>query len=409
MKRNQFIKNLALTVGGSTLFACESDLIQELVPLDKIDKLDVNEARLFYENYLKEKSNNLKTQKSDSYKRLIQWEKAITKKNRNSEEFLSVSIEYEDKIEPGILTFESNAEYKSKLVKEFTQPIKETLIIFKKNKKIEMFLAQLSYDPFKLAGQNDRSLKLENMTGWMILSDLDNNPLRGLEIIDGNISRRFDVEIKNSKIKTCDYIGMMYQRVEAYYEPLCGCTGYMVTAGVMYKFVCSWSSGYQPVISNPDPNTTYFYYYNGLGYTYNPYITATNTYNPGLGLSTINNAVQNIGYARQNINSRISNVLSAMGIVNASHALVVESAEALAKSLGGRLGNLKAYSNGAGAFGIVVDGAQLVIGIFDGKPLSDNDAINFGVLALGISGFMLGGWIGFSIGAFTLYVSAVTN
>lgn len=207
MDRNNFLKAFGTLTGGVLLFSCEEELIDHVTSSLELDELSIEEARAWFNTkYLAQFDFNTKLARIEgnkkAYKRKTNWDKAEKKKNKNKKDFILLPIEYEDKFaKPGLVIYDDETSYKKEMQDIYIQPIIEKMVVFKEKNKEKAFIVQMSYDPFEMSKESE--VNELNLTGMLIHSDWDDNPINGWFVEKGKVTNEFG-QSDNSRISnTC--------------------------------------------------------------------------------------------------------------------------------------------------------------------------------------------------------------
>ncbi|TAF97940.1 MAG: hypothetical protein EAZ32_01615 [Cytophagia bacterium] len=136
-----------------------------------------------------------------------------------------------------------------------------------------------------------------------------------------------------------------------------------------------------------------------------PFDTSVTTYRPRTAICHSHTA------DRATFNKNVENALFATGLATNATGWSLDKAEALARSVGGNMTQFKGLINGVGFAGLVIDGAQLYMGIKD-KNLGDwteSDYLNLAQVVLGGAAIVAGGWIAVSLGAVSIGIAVYSQ
>ncbi len=424
MKRTEFIKNLALSLGGTTLFACESDLIDSLLPKAEYEILEIDEAKDFFEKDYMKRFSNFKINGENHHNRKAKWEKAFKekkkKKNENDkdEEFVVVPIEYDENKFPAIMMYTDETKYLEKIPRAGSLPIKEYLIVYKNKNKNEAFLAQVCAHPSDNIPIINNSVELAAFTGLLIKADWEDKPATGFKYEKGQLKSYFDTNSNiNAKVQDCFMTYYGYQTVTI--QPCSGNYG-ITYSGACLEAVYTYYTSINWVCTNYatfDPYSPYFYYPNYTsggnssgGNSISPLLDTRYYPNNSQGFNT-KRVVCNVGDDRQKFNNIIASTTSALGLVADISGFSLDKAEAISRSLGA---SLNKYAPVAGQIGrkigyagILLDGYQLGIGLKDGTFDLDlnSDLGNAAQLALGVGAIFVGPWVAVAFGAVSIGIA----
>lgn len=443
MKRDRFIKTLAILTGGLTAVGCNPSLIDDMVaPDDTLDDLSIDEAeKWFYSEYLS-KFNDFQNEKRDkTHRRSAAWKKAKKPKTKKNTNFgwVWVPLDYTGNERPAVVIYDDETKYKVELSRYFQQPIIEGLVVMRVREVNTAFLGQIAYDPFALEA-NGYKLEKENFTGTLIRSDWNDVPLDGSTFVNGKMIAGFsnqntdfvDLRSEKARIESCSSLYVTYVTVTTAflnneYHTTIENHNSWINVCVDGSGNGGWSgSGRCGDCPGDNNEGSYSEVGGGSGNISHPYYDGDGFYDPlvnsGAGISrgiyptnsyhnfNLEKAISVNGADRRDMNANLRNTLFATELSTGISTWSFAKADALARSAGLNLKrSFPLIFKGVTRIGYasaIYGAINAIIVVKEGGDLTKEEMIMLGAgVIVGAAAALTTGWIAVGLGAVSLGIT----
>ena len=202
MKRNDLIRLSGLSL-GAVLMGCKEEVINELLPQDSLDGIEIDEARKYFEATY---GKSLRAAEDKKPKRKIKWNKAekyLSKLDKTDFELVWAPLEYEEDLYQAHSFFREENSYLESIRYLFQQPVYQALVVGKKkNKELFSYVVKLAFDPISMKFKEGIEFQMSHFSGYLIRATWEEDFQDIFKYENGEDTRTLSPVSSNAKVQS---------------------------------------------------------------------------------------------------------------------------------------------------------------------------------------------------------------